>query len=626
MKKATLNNLLIKYEIETIEKHLIYTFLNISDLEYSKSSILKSYFENFENDQELYLSISSLNINSLKELENYLELLIPVEDRKVNGAFFTPTYITNFIIDEIKPKKSGKNLDPSCGCGAFLIELVEYYQSNFNKKIKQTIKDNIFGADILGYNIRRTKLLLSIFALQRNEIVDEKDFNLTIQDSLRADWKHSFRRNNTGKFDNIVGNPPYVKFQDLSDENRSYLLNKWLTIHKGTYNLYFAFFELGYKLLNENGMLGYITPNNYFTSLAGESLRMYFHNQKCIKRIVDFNHKKVFDSQTYTAITFLNKKVNPAIYYDRIKEGQKPEAFLKKAGGSPNKIKELNYKKWRLLKLKEQKNIKIIETIGTPINQIISISVGIATLKDELYFLNNNVKKKGLLLKTIDDKTFEIEREITKSIYKISDFKSQEECNHNTRRIIFPYRVDNGKALPIIESELKKCFPKCYIYFKYIKGKLQSRSKGKIQIEPFYAYGRNQSLTIKGEKILTPTFSKYPRFIIAEDKEALFCNGYGMHFNGTEANQTFSSGEVTHSLSKVENLKILQKILNSCVMHYYVSKTSVSIEGNYPCYQKNFIEKFTIPEFTNKEIKLLAKLKNLKKIDDFLIKKYQLNL
>ena len=60
-------------------------------------------------------------------------------------------------------------------------------------------------------------------------------------------------------------------------------------------------------------------------------------------------------------------------------------------------------------------------------------------------------------------------------------------------------------------------------------------------------------------------------------------------------------------------------------MHYYVSKTSVSIEGGYPCYQKNFIEKFSIPLFSVEEINILKSLNDKTEIDDFLIEKYQLN-
>ena len=61
-------------------------------------------------------------------------------------------------------------------------------------------------------------------------------------------------------------------------------------------------------------------------------------------------------------------------------------------------------------------------------------------------------------------------------------------------------------------------------------------------------------------------------------------------------------------------------------MDYYVRKTSVAIEGGYPCYQKNFIEKFTIPELTYEEIETIRRLNNPEEIDEFLIQKYQLKV
>ena len=76
----------------------------------------------------------------------------------------------------------------------------------------------------------------------------------------------------------------------------------------------------------------------------------------------------------------------------------------------------------------------------------------------------------------------------------------------------------------------------------------------------------------------------------------------------------------------VENFDVVQKILNSSIMHYYVKKTSVSIEGGYPCYQKNFIERFTIPALSNSEINYLRVTDNKREIDLFLMNKYQINL
>jgi len=614
--KALLNKLIQTHDLSCLERHLVFSYLTNNKLSFDKNPILTSYFKNFEHNSQLYLDTTSLNISSIKELENYLELIIPVSDRKFNGAFFTPDYIIDFIINEIQPKENETNLDPSCGCGAFLVGLTDYYKRTFNKPIRKVLKENIFGSDILVYNIHRAKLILTIYALQNDEQVIESDFNLFHQDSLRATWKSDF--------DNIVGNPPYVKFQDLTDDNRNYLSKHWTTVEGGTFNLYFAFFELGYKLLKPTGKLGYITPNNYFTSIAGEALRKYFLCQKCVTRIVDFSHRKVFDAQTYTAITFLNKKQNEAITYDRIKEGYTPEAFLVNVNGSPNYLKNLNVKKWRLLKSDEQQNIRTIEAIGKPIGKLFDICVGIATLKDEIFFIDGANQKNGCYLKTSDNGTFEIEKEIVRPVYKISDFRTQDEIDHNTRKIICPYNIKNGIAIPIPESDFKKKYPKCYAYFLSEKENLLARDKGKVKFEPFFAWGRTQGLTRKGKKILNPTFSQHPRFLLVEEEEGYFTNGYGLYFREKENNGLFE--DFVDPITKLENIDVVQKILNSIVMDYYVTKTSVAIEGGYPCYQKNFIEKFTIPEFSEKEIEILRSLNDNQAIDEFLIEKYQIKV
>ena len=452
--------------------------------------------------------------------------------------------------------------------------------------------------------------------MQNGENLTESDFNLFHQDSLKANWNQHF--------DNVVGNPPYVKFQDLSDENREYLTKNWTTVEGGTFNLYFAFFELGYKLLKPSGQLGYITPNNYFTSLAGKSLRKYFQNKKCVTRIVDFSHKKVFDAQTYTAITFLNKQKNESITYDRIKPDFTPEHFLKNANGSPNYLENLNIKKWRLLKSDEQKNIKSIESIGTPIGKLFDICVGIATLKDDVYFVDGIVERNGYFIKETANGIFEIEKDCVRPVYKISDFKSQEEAKQNSRKIIFPYTINNGSATPIIENDFKLKFPKCYTYLLSEKERLLGRDKGKVKFEPFYVWGRTQGLTRTGKRILNPTFSQKPRFLLVNEEQSYFTNGYGLFFREQISIGLFD--ELINPITKVENIDVVQKILNSFVMDYYVTKTSVAIEGGYPCYQKNFIEKFTIPELSEQEISLLRNTTDLKEIDDFLIAKYGLEL
>lgn len=610
--KKTLNTLSINYNFVDVEKHIFYKYLTQKKIKYDKSKILKKYFHQFKLNEKLFNTVNKLNIDSFEELEKSQELLIPQIDRKINGTFFTPKNIVRKIIEEVNPQLNDKCSDISCGCGSFLIGLIKYYQSNHKKTINDSLKQNIFGYDILDYNIRRTKILISIFGLENNEIVNEESFNLEVCNSLKKNWKLNF--------DIIVGNPPYVKYQDLKETQRNFLLENFETIKKGTFNLYFSFFELGFNLLKKKGKLGYITPNNYFTSLSGEPLRSFFQKNKSIEKIIDFNSKKVFDVLTYTCLTFLNKENRDVIKFNKYFEGNF-NIYIDNYNKSLSNIhlKNLKQKKWRLLLEKDQENIEIIENIGKKLSQLFTINVGIATLRDDLYFLDGkDIKGHFKLLKNTK---YYIESELVKSIYKISDFKNKSGVDNNERKIIFPYTVSNNKSNIIGEDVLQKDFPNTYKYFNKIKYELLERSKKTI-LKPFFQYGRSQGLNKFGIRLLTPTFSQKPNFLIVKEKDSLYCNGYGIHYNSDQNRSTLFD---IYPIQKPENIDVLGRILNSNIMDYYVKTTSVTIDGGYPCYQKNFIELFTIPDIDKNTIIELRNL-NSSEFEDQLMRIYKLNL
>lgn len=68
---------------------------------------------------------------------------------------------------------------------------------------------------------------------------------------------------------------------------------------------------------------------------------------------------------------------------------------------------------------------------------------------------------------------------------------------------------------------------------------------------------------------------------------------------------------------------MLCRILNSNVMQYYISRTSYLIKGGYYCYQKKYLEKFSIPEFTSQEKEEILKMES-QQLNAFLWGKYQL--
>ena len=313
------------------------------------------------------------------------------------------------------------------------------------------------------------------------------------------------------------------------------------------------------------------------------------------------------DVTTYTCITLIEKSEKKSFEYSLIDEKDKLRNFHKLKFSKIN-FNNLNSKKWRLLNRDDRENIKKLESIGRPLKDVVNIHVGIATLKDKLYFIDSSRQEKRCYVKEFNGRKFLIEKKITRPVRKISSIQNEGHLRHDKRRIICPYIVKNGKATIIPENKLKTKYPKCYDYFLSIKDELAKRDKGKKKYPAWYAYGRCQGINLFGKKLLTRTFSNKPRFILDENENSLFCNGYAI-------------------FQKKESLdiRVLQKILNSAVMDYFARKTSVDLEGRYQCYQKNFIESFNIPHLSEKDVKFLKDEKNIRKISEFMIKKDGLN-
>ena len=541
---------------------------------------------------------------NLSELGKVFELIIDPKDKQINGAVYTPAFIVDYIVSNII-KKEGKVCDPACGSGAFLIGSLKQLRKLTKAPLIKIIEKNLFGVDISEHSIRRTKILLSLYAILNGEDEQNIEFNLKVADSLEINWDSIFPDVGYKKFDYVVGNPPYVRIQDLGKNLKRRLVARWKTTGNGNFNLYFAFFELGLHLLSDNGFLGYIVPNNYFTSLSGEKLREYLHLSKKIIRIVNFNHLKLFENaSTYTCITLMSNNYNKDYFeYCYINNKDILENL------NTLEFDKVNYdtlmdKKWRLLSGNDLENIHKIETIGNPIGKKFKIRVGIATLKDKVFFVTDYNDK--YCKKIFDSKEYLIEKTITRKVVKISTINNEIEIKKLKSRIIFPYKKYNGKYNLILEDELKSEYPMCYNYLVKVRNELSKRDEGKGDYPTWYAYGRTQGFGFYGSRLYTRTFSDKPNFMLDEEKDSLFCNGYAIFID--------------------KDIRAYQKILNSRLMEYYIKKTSVEIEGNYQCYQKNFIEKFTIPNLSKEDLKYLNSESNKAEIDKWLIKKYDLNL
>ena len=473
--------------------------------------------------------------------------------KKQNGVVFTPEWVASFMIDEVfkNHKITGNEtiLDAGCGEGVFTIITAQKFSKLSGKKIEKVIEENIYFIDISKESIEKTKQNLQ--KLSQNKI--------TKYNAIPDDFCfHNFDK----KFDYIIGNPPYVRIQNLNNR-REQLQKHYTTASSGSIDLYFCFFEQALKLLRENGKISFITPNSYFYSAAGGNLRHLLLPH--LVKIINFDHFQVFkDATAYTAITFLQKeKTAGFLYAENFKKDFKNIEYKKISA------QHMKSSRWEFFDARHLNKVIELNKKYSTLQEIAHIHYGIATLKDDIYIFSPNRNDRNYFY--IND--FKIEKDLCVPIIKASTYKGE---NQNLF-LIFPYK--NEKIIP--QDIFQKNYPEAYKYFLKHRDILATRDKGGGKnYEEFYAFGRNQGLrTSFGKKIITSTMNMTPHFYVIEDKKSSFYAGYCIK-------------------PKINvDLYELCEVLNSNLMKEHINSVSKSYRGGYKSYAKSFLKDFVHPKF-----------------------------
>ena len=620
--KNPLKALLKQYSPNTLRSAFIRHWANSNNIpmkELIKGEAIHNTISIEENsyDVELYKQLHHNFPNfTLKEVEGVFEELLSVEQRKSFGAVYTPNYIIDYLVNNaMRMRQSGSDIpricDPCCGSGGFLIRAADILADNYGLSASEAFSTALVGFDKDSLAIHQAQCMAELYLVLRGVSLPFPHFQLFCADSLLSTPEHlNTLSGSSDGFDVVVTNPPYVKLQNLDTDYRVALNAKFPEHTQGSFSLALLFLVAGHQLLASGGCLAYITQNNFFTSLAGEKVRRYLQQERCIRRIIDFGHHHVFDNASaYTCLVFLGRGSSDAFEYEIVQEKATPVS-LSTAGFSSIPHDTLNSKKWRLSKPKHTDNVKKIEEIGTSLGNLASVRVGFATLKDSVFLVRQ--RHDHCLAVAPDHSVHEIETELTRPAVKVADLASQSDLAHNTRRIIFPYFRSNGRYVPLPEDDLRRSYPKAYGYLLQCQRLLAERDKGGKDYSAWYAWGRTQGMEAPGPKLLTKTFNKRPQFML-DATDQLFCNGYAVFMHAQD------------SLFAEMPLAGLQRILNSVVMHYYVKMTSFQLEGNYQCYQKNFIGRFGVPDLDFTQYECLLSLED-QDIDEYVATLYGLRV
>lgn len=137
---------------------------------------------------------------------------------------------------------------------------------------------------------------------------------LSIEEELKVnpfDFRMKFPKIFPKGFDVLVGNPPYVKEGKIDKRVMQYIKNSYCSpYYQGKMDLWYFFVCNGLDLLNENGRLGYIAPNNWVTNSGASKLRNKIIRDSKILEIVDFGDYMVFEDASIQTMNFILQKNN----------------------------------------------------------------------------------------------------------------------------------------------------------------------------------------------------------------------------------------------------------------------------------------------------------------------------
>ena len=110
-------------------------------------------------------------------------------------------------------------------------------------------------------------------------------------------------------FDAVIGNPPYVRQEQLKDAKPFYAMH-YEDVYFGTADLFVYFFRQAITLLRLNGLTSYISSSSWLRANYAASLRSFLRQSTTIDLLADLGDNKVFADapDLYPAIHIVRRR------------------------------------------------------------------------------------------------------------------------------------------------------------------------------------------------------------------------------------------------------------------------------------------------------------------------------
>jgi adenine-specific DNA-methyltransferase len=513
---------------------------------------------------------------------------------ETHGVVLTKRHIVDFILD-ISGYQAGvalsksSLLEPSCGEGAFLLPAVERLLATIESDNRdvETLKDCFLAFDIDPGHVEATRGKVK-------KLLIKHGFSIVEADSLSSRWvvEGDFLLSNTGRtFDFIVGNPPYIRIEQLAPALQAEYRSRFSSLFDRA-DLYVAFIERGLDLISDTGRLTYICADRWILNKYGAPLRLKIADGFKVHSYVDLHDASPFDSDViaYPAIFSIGRGKSSNVKVATLKTASEEEckqtakSLLQTKKDTVESAVHIYHEwfagndPWVLSSPEHLSALRKLESRFAPIEADghTKVGIGVATGKDELFIVGNDTGIEKTRLVPLVKREDIIEGRIK-----------------DAKRYVINTFEESGGTVSLND------YPQLRTYFRQHEELIKKRHVAKKNPNSWFrTIDRVYPELVREPKLLIPD--------IAGSNEVAFDQGsFHPHHN------------LYYITSDTWDLEVLGGLLSSKVALFFIWSYAVKMRGGYLRFQAQYLRRIRVPRPSDISISLKKEIRQSFRNRDF---------
>jgi adenine-specific DNA-methyltransferase len=524
---------------------------------------------------------------------------------ETHGVVLTKPHVVELILDlagytSDRDLTALRLLEPACGEGVFLVAAVERLAVSAKKRGVDlaTLSAAVVAYDIDSEHIAHSRKLVAE-ALKRHGMSAASAVDLTGRWIVEGDFLLAPQ---SQTFDAVVGNPPYVRIEQLARELQAEYRRRYDSLYDRA-DLYVAFIERGLQLLSDEGQLSFICADRWIANKYGAPLRRMLTEKFAVDCYIDLHTASPFESEViaYPSIFSIRRGRTKSVHVLSLATASPEECAevvpsIRKGHSKTAGVSVAFYETWFegdepwvISSPEHLAALRALEGRCQPIEADgrTRVGIGVATGNDKVYIV---------------DETADIEPDRLVPLVMRADIENGRV--RDAHRCVINVFSDNGGVV-----ELKK-YPRLAKYLKEHESEIKRRHVAqKNPTSWFRTIDRVYPSLVRVPKLLVPD--------IAGSNEVVFEEGrFHPHHN------------LYFVASETWDMEVLGGLLSSRVALFFVWCYAVKMRGGYLRFQAQYLRRIRLPSLQDipralaKAIRTAFQKRNFEKLDELALKAY----